>query len=202
MIKYAVTSACMNKCEYCIMRNVSRREEIDLDKVRSTLNTARALSHQIMLTGGEPTLSRFFNEKVEIARELFDEVYLSTANWRYMASPQVPNRHIDAITYTIHRKHDVNALINSGMYHKEIYVAIVWPQLAVIVDEYAEALNHMGFKGLTVNEDHRGTAVFDEESLVPIPGFSYKINRRGHCLDDMPIVMPDLEVEMSFSKWV
>lgn len=184
------------------MRNVSRREEMDLDKVRETLNVARALSHQIMITGGEPTISRWFNEKVRMARQLFDEVYLSTANWRYMASPQIANKYIDAITYTIHNKNDVGVLTESGIYHKTIYIATVWPQMRVIDEEYVRALAHIGFKGLTINEDHRGTEVFDDSHLPDIKGFNYKINRRGHCLDDMPIIMPDLEIEMSFSKWV
>ena len=203
MIKYAITSACMNKCEYCIMRNVQRSEERDLAKVQYALTTTRLFDDTIMLTGGEPTISLQFERKAEIAASIFNEVYLTTANWRYVASIQRANKHIDAITYTIHFPEDIYALSNSGLNvgNRPVYAAIVWPQLNEIVERAGE-LAVLGFSGLTINEDQRGTAAFDEDDLPDVSDFSYKVNRRGHCLSDTTIIFPDLEVETHFQKWV
>lgn len=203
MIKYAITSACMNKCEYCIDRNVVRREEHDLMKVRQVLADAAEHDNAIMLTGGEPTISLQFEDKAAVAAGLFDEVYLTTANWRYVASIQTANKYIDAITYTIHFPEDIYALSNSGLNvsRRPIYAAIVWPQLNEIVERAGE-LAILGFDGMTINEDQRGTAVFDEDDLPDVPDFSYKINRRGHCLSETTIIFPDLDVETHFQKWV
>ena len=203
MIKYAITSACMNQCKYCIMRNVQRQEERDLGKVYWALSDATDHDSTIMLTGGEPTISLQFEEKARIAADLFEEVYLTTANWRYVASIQTANKYIDAITYTIHFPEDVYALSNSGLNvgRKPIYAAIVWPQLNEIVERAGE-LAILGFSGLTINEDQRGTEAFDEDTLPDVPDFSYKINRRGHCLSETTIIFPDLDVETHFQKWV
>lgn len=138
-----------------------------------------------------------------MAAEIFDEVYLTTANWRYVASIQMANQYIDAITYTIHFPEDIYALSNSGLNvgQRPVYAALVWPQLNEIVERAGE-LAIMGFSGMTINEDQRGTAVFDEDMLPDVPDFSYKVNRRGHCLSETTIIFPDLDVETHFQKWV
>lgn len=204
MIKYAITSACMNKCKYCIMRNIQRQEEHNLSKVSRALWEAREHDNTIMLTGGEPTISLQFEEKAEIAAAIFDEVYLTTANWQYVASIQDANEYIDAITYSIHFPEDLYALANSGLHvgwDSPVYAAIVWPQLKEIVERAGE-LAIIGFDGLTINEDQRGNVVFDEDDLPDVPNFSYRVNRRGHCLSDTTIIFPDLEVDTHFQKWV
>ncbi len=185
------------------MRNVQRQEERNLSKVSLALWKAREHDNTIMLTGGEPTISLQFEEKAEIAASIFNEVYLTTANWRYVASPQRANKNIDAVTYTIHFPEDIYALSNSGLNvgDRPIYAAIVWPQLKEIVERAGE-LAIVGFSGLTINEDQRGTEAFDESDLPDVSNFSYRVNRRGHCLSDTTIIFPDLAVETHFQKWV
>ena len=185
------------------MRNVQRQEEHDLRRVGQVLYEAREHDNTMMLTGGEPTISLQFEEKAELAASIFNEVYLTTANWRYIASIQRANKHLDAITYTIHFPEDIYALSNSGLNvgDRPVDAAIVWPQLNEIVERAGE-LAVLGFSGLTINEDQRGTAAFDEDDLPDVSDFSYKVNRRGHCLADTTIIFPDLTVETHFQKWV
>lgn len=194
MLKYAITSACPKSCEYCIMRSVDRREERNLSKVRTVLELWRAHDNRIMLTGGEPTISSQFSAKYLIARELFDEVYLTTANV-YAFTENLP--WFDAITFSAHNLSDVELIPSLSLMTQTIYVSILAGQYRGYLPSF---LHSMGFAGLTINEEQRAGEPFNK-AIPRSSGFSIKINRKGYCMDET-IILPDLEVIHDFRPYL
>lgn len=190
MIKWMLTNKCNRRCNYCITGNVDMKEEMDLRKCFKDLSFFAKTETSIMITGGEPTLSPAFKEKVFMARLLFGDVFLTTANPGVLNRPP---RFIKAITFSLHGRNPEMFFVKQSKI--PVYASILHNQY---YPELPERLRIVNFRGLTINEDQRGTTDFEHELPLTDKRFRYKINRRGHCLEDMIIVMPDMSVTESF----
>jgi MoaA/NifB/PqqE/SkfB family radical SAM enzyme len=191
MLKHLLTAKCNRKCGYCISRNVHQEQApVVTNRLKAVYDSFP--DTQLMLTGGEPSMAEGFEEIVLVARMRFDELFLTTPN------PQMITKWLwglvfDAITFSIHDA-VIPEVKNSATAYASILDARYTPEL---VDE----LRAKGYAGLTINEEHRGTAVFDETQLPKVDGFSIRVNRRGKCLSE-PMIMPDLTTIADFSEYL
>lgn len=196
MLKYMITTECSRSCSYCITKNVKRIE-----------NTSRAdwvvkfwklwitnKVREIMITGGEPTLSMQFEEKLNYLKFVGFELHMTTQN--PLALTGKYDEYLTSITFS---RHGVN-LLNLPRVKSRVPV-----YLAVIADfEWYKNLPRdaklSGFSGLSINEEQRNGKTFNEK--LPAVGLSYKINRKGHCVDNELILLPDLELKTSFREYL
>lgn len=194
MIKWAMNAECSFGCEYCVMRNVHVKESTSLLKTARTLKFFGVLDKKIMITGGEPLQSNVFKQKLRLACQYFDEVYLTTAVHRALKGIEG----VDAITFSLHgRRPDLFNHIEEGV---TVYGSI-------LAHQYFPALpwelRSFGWAGLTINEDHRMEygGRFDE-GLLPeeMENFTIRINRAGSCIDE-EMLFPDLKWRL-FSPWL
>jgi hypothetical protein len=166
---------------------------MDLIRCFQKLRIFEKVHNEVMITGGEPTLSRAFKEKVLIGRLLFGDVFLTTSNAGVL---NIPPRFVKRITFSLH-----------GRDPEKFYVEHKRPVFASILDhQYTPDLPYKlrrgNFRGLTINEDQRGEGGFDQELPDLGKTFSYKVNRKGHCLDDFVIVFPDMSLTESFREYL
>lgn len=187
MIKHILTTA----CPYCITKNVPAIEPRPalIDETYAAL--AAQGESEIMLTGGEPTLDfELLTACLNAGRRYFQDVHLTTANPRFLGHWIA--KFFDSIVYS-HHDREPWALPFVG--------PSVRAYLAVLADQFHQGLvavaHASGFSGITVNEEQRAGERFEAEVLAPCPGFSIKINRRGHCLDQR-ILLPDLSIKENF----
>lgn len=146
---------------------------------------------EIMLTGGEPTMARFFLAYVNMARQVFPKVFITTQNEWVIQDYHLENT-FDAVTFSIH-----DEVIPEVRNNSIVYASILADRYRPIL---ASRLKLLGYSGLTINEEHRGTDVFSQE--VPhVKNFSIRINRRGKCLDE-EMILPDLTVITNFLNYL
>jgi len=144
-----------------------------------------------MLTGGEPSRAHMFSFYVSMAHQIFDRVFITTQEPFLIQHPHYDDQ-FDAITFSIHDA-IVPEVRNSATVYASILDARYKPEL---VNE----LVSKGYKGLTINENHRESAVFNEE-FPTVNGFSIRINRRGKCLDE-PMILPNLTTIENFKEYL
>jgi hypothetical protein len=195
MLKHITTSKCNRSCGYCISRNVKLIESHNIRGIVARYIEFNKKGHrEIMLTGGEPSMSKFFQTYIMLARQIFDRVFITTQN------PEIIQRNdgwinaktFDAVTFSIHDA-VIPEVTNGATVYASILDARYKPGLA-------ETLKAKGYSGLTINEEHRGTEVFNQE-LPNIEGFSIRINRRGKCLDE-PMILPDQTTIENFKEYL
>lgn len=193
MIKHILTLDCPRACAYCITRNVPACDPRP-DLLDPSYKAQAALGEtSLMLTGGEPTLDYdFLATCLEAGRRHFDEVHLTTQSRRFLDSFLA--KFFDSITYS-HHDRDPDDLPFVG--------PTVRTHLSVIDEQYLPILPILakasGFRGMTINEEQRAGDRFDETQLPDLrPGFTFKINRRGHCMGDK-ILLPDFTLTTDFT---
>lgn len=202
MLKYILTSECSKDCPYCITRNVKVKECSSMRKVEKLFKDLHKTHKAIMFTGGEPTESKYFLQKVNIASQYFFETYLTSSSEKVIVRPHFKDV-FNAITFSIH---DVNKAKQFRVENKAIVYA------SIMADQYHYRLPFIlkenGFAGLTVNEDHRKEYEYTDpdfilQAALPIiPNFSMKINRKGTCINGETIILPDLHVVTSFEEYL
>jgi hypothetical protein len=148
---------------------------------------------KLMLTGGEPLQSKLFDFKFVLAKSVSLKLYMTSADPAVLFLPH--RYHLDALTFSLHNR----PLANFGYCDDgtPIYLSIIASQYSPLL---AKEAYERGYAGLTINEEQRAGAVFDQE-LPELENFTYKINRRGHCLDTK-IIMPDMTVIDSFAPYI
>lgn len=166
----------MRECSYCITKNLKVKEVYSDYKLIQAF--CHAASHagfeNIMLTGGEPTLSGNFHRVERLAYTFFDKVYLTTANPKVLNTPSV---YLEAVTFSMHDEASTNYIAESGnTTYASILQYLYTPELPL-------KLKRQGFAGLTINEDNRGNTSFTAK-LPEIKDFSIRINRKGKCMDE------------------
>lgn len=192
MLKHLLTSRCNRSCEYCISRNVTQKEWFRPKQLLKIYDTFYRQGHrEIMLTGGEPTLAKFFMSYVNMARQVFPSVFITTQNPWVIEAYQFEYR-FKAVTFSIH-----DTVIPEVKINLPVYASILDEMYH---DGLIEELKRKRYAGLTINEEHRGTRVFSQE-IASSENFSVRINRRGKCLDE-PMILPDLTVITNFLNYL
>jgi len=192
MLKYMLTNECNRHCSYCITRNIHCEETTSLSRVQKVLWKLRLQGNEeIMITGGEPTLSKLYSLKLLTAGLIFTRVYITTQN-KKMLKERDEMHFIDAITFSLHGE-------------EPIKVEVDIPVFAAILDEqYYKGLpmklKKLGYAGLTINEEQRGKKTFNE-LLSNIKDFSIRINRLGKCMDET-IILPDLKIIHDYTPYL
>ena len=192
MLKHILTAKCNRNCGYCISRNIHQEEQHGVRGVVDRYMEFYKKGHrEIMLTGGEPSMSNFFPLYISLAKQIFDRVFITTQNPEIIQHRWYSNV-FTAITFSIHDA-KIPQVLNGSTVYASVLDARYQPGLA-------EALKEAGYAGLTINEEHRGTEVFSQP-LPVIEGFSIRINRRGKCLDE-PMILPDLTTIENFRDYI
>ncbi len=193
MLKHMLTTACPRSCEYCITRNIKADESRDWDAINKLYIDFKAQGHtEIMLTGGEPTSANDFYHRAYLAGNHFN-VHMTTQNPE-MISREMNDWVFDSIVYSLH---DGLKDEKVGLKKCRVYGAILDEQY---VPELPVRLKEQGFSGLTINEEQREGVTFDEE-LPEIEGFTIRINRAGHCMDET-IILPNLTVITDYTPYL
>lgn len=191
MLKHILTHACPRGCSYCITKNIKHSQELDLNRVELLYRDLRWEHEDIMLTGGEPTVAKNWRKIAGLARNYFPEVCITTQNPEIFEDLNA--YFFDRISFSLHGAEPVCV--------KHCRVPVF---AAILANEYSEELVkklvNLGYSGVTINEEQRAGDSFDIE-LPEIKGFSFKINRRGNCMDET-IIMPDLSICTDFTKYL
>jgi hypothetical protein len=148
-----------------------------------------------MLTGGEPTMVDNMDDIIMLANSFFKKLYITSQNPVVLTNSYY--NQFDAVTFSIHDKD-----------FRPLKVEVKVPVYAsVMTKNYApnlpRVLKHLGFAGLTVNEDQFSVeGPFQMDDLDSIPSdFSFRINRVGKCLEET-IILPDLSIITSFGQYL
>lgn len=198
MLKHMLTTQCPRNCEYCITRNVNIERYDGSRKTERVYKELKAQGHEnIMLTGGEPTSAPNFYAKAIIAYKVFGttHIHMTTQNIKMIDGTHTVNDGMfQSIIYSLH-----DDLTNEVVRLKKckVYSAILDRQYT---PDLPQRLKDHGFSGLTINEEQREGKSFTTE-LPEIEGFSIRINRLGHCLDET-IILPDLTVITDFRPYL
>lgn len=191
IFKHMLTHRCNRGCGYCITKHVITEELWSPDDVVPVYNQMALEGWQkIMLTGGEPTMARKYESRVELARQFFDKLFMTTQAAHVLTS-EFHEEMYDAITFSIHsRKLSPSIMVDINI---PVYASVIHFQAS---QELADALARQGFSGMTINVEQREgnkkalTEIFAPEGY---PDFSIRVNVLGKCMQDC-IVLPNLEV--------
>lgn len=221
MVKHILTTECPRSCNYCIAHkiNIPQTDLTTLEKMLPEIYFQLSLSHKsIMITGGEPTQSQFFDVYISYARRYFEKVFITTQD-EYLLGWKGSPKYFDAITFSWHDLKTWRYAVTNGA---TVYASI----LSHLYHEgIIKTLKELGYSGLTINENHFGKEVFDENLLLldkrftvekifdfesnkiliklNNDSFTIKINRRGECFKDETVyIMPDLSMRESFSEYL
>lgn len=205
MLKHVISSICNRKCDYCIARNIKEKQSYDLMALKKVYHDMYWQGHKaVMLTGGEPTIAPNFNAIVFLAFQVFDEVYLTTNDVNWVTKEKKLQHLIDGITLSLHDISEDGAtwqdLFRKSL-SKKVYASILDHQYFPGIEERL-AMKH--FDGLTICENNWSQNDFDESVLTQPEGheFSIRVNRRGHCIKQEFIILPDLRVISSFDDYM
>lgn len=222
MVKHILTTECPRSCSYCIAHkiNIPQADLHTIEKMLPEIYFQLSLSHKsIMITGGEPTQSQFFDLYISYARRYFEKVFITTQD-EYLLGWKGSKKYFNAIKFSWHDLKTWRYAVTNGA---TVYASI-------LTHLYSENLIHtvkaLGYSGLTINENHYGTDVFDEMALFYLKSFAVqkridfnipsefflldndesftiKINRRGECFqNDTVYIMPDLSMRESFEEYL
>ena len=199
MVKHILTTKCPRKCSYCISKNI-KIEQANYNLMGSNLyylyKELSSKHNSIMLTGGEPTQASYFDIYVVLARRYFKQVFITTQD-ESLLSWKDSKRHFDAITFSFHDLKVGKYAVTNG---STVYASIM---SHLYSDWLVINLKKLGYAGLTINENHFGTEIFNESQLPQIDGFSIKINRHHKCFKkDTVYIMPDLSIKTSFEEYL
>ena len=218
MVKHIITTECQRSCSYCISKKINI-EQVDLTyelpKLQKIYETLSSQHESIMLTGGEPSQAYLFHVYVKLARQYFKKVFITTQD-EYLLGWTGSKHYFDAITFSWH---DLKTWRYAVTNDAVVYASIL---SHLYSDWLIKTVKELGYSGLTINENHFTTDVFDESQLIAksykarkeyIDGhiilklnddpFTIKINRRGQCFNnDTVYIMPDLSIRESFEEYL
>lgn len=223
MLKHIITTDCNRKCTYCINRNIPSihkgftpiKDASDMmllkefyHKLAEQQITNGATEAKIMITGGEPMLHPKTSRILQVAWECFDSVHITTQSDQVFF---LPLHLLDSITFTLHDLEEI-VKIEKALYLIRMHTNKSIPMpvyVSILADKYRSTLPKelydIGVSGLTINEEQRGEILTDisaiEKTLPEIEGFSYKINKKGHCINET-IILPDLIIVTDFNKYL
>jgi len=146
---------------------------------------------EIMLTGGEPTRAKKFWAIVELAKNIFDKVHLTTQE--PLILEELWAEQFDTITFSLHD----DSIPKNQLKKPKVYASILGDKYS---DKLAMIVKGFGYDGMTINEEHREKVKFTN-LVIPMPNFSYKINRIGHCMDEY-IILQDLFIIKDFRPYL
>lgn len=197
MLKHMLTTKCPRSCEYCITRNVKAKEAVGPEADVATCELYEKLYREghkeIMFTGGEPTSAKGFVYHVLNAKARFDRVHMTTQNEEILSSDAALM--FDSIVFSLHDGYTGQKVTNGA----KVYASILADQYST---KLVTSLMAAGFAGLAINEEQREGSPFDEYQLPRnLKTFSFKINRRGHCMNET-IILPDLRVITDFTPYL
>lgn len=196
MLKYMITTKCPRSCSYCITRNVksvesTSKEDFSVRFWQLWLKGVR----EVMITGGEPTMAIAFEWKLNYLRFIGFRRHLTTQNPKALLGRY--DKYFTTITFS---RHGVDLLKLPRVKSKvPVYLSII-PDFEWY-PEIAREARELGFSGLSINEEQRNGKPFNEK-LPSLKNFSYKINRKGHCVENELILLPDLELKKSFKEYL
>ena len=204
IFKHIITTDCPRRCSYCLVRDVPPADElVSFAALRARYLELREAGYQeVMLTGGEPTLHPFYPAIVRLAWSVFDAVHLTTQNEGVLAGRNVwSDTLLTSVVFSIHDHSVLRRLLDSvASLPFRVYASVM---ASSYYSSLPAQLALCGFNGLSINEDARGTEVFDESRIPSTCGeFSIRVNRRGRCLDDTLILLPDLTITKSFRPYL
>jgi hypothetical protein len=168
---------------------------------------------EIMLTGGEPMCHPIFPVVVQLAWSVFRRVHLTTQDTGVLdGALPLSWRLLSSVVLSVHDQRALREVLDPSIVLPPYPVYV-----AVMADFFYRGLVpqlwQRGYAGLTINEDVRST----DRDLVPevlqawpctelaahdYDRFSIRINRRWECLDDTPILLPDLTLINSFRPYL
>jgi len=193
MLKHIITTKCDRECPYCITKNVPAGCTTDFKLLKETYKRLTKQGHkQIMLTGGEPTLAEDFQTLAFCAKMWFDKIHITTQNESMLDWVAM---YMDSVNFSIH---DRGIIPKAPSSNAPIYAAVM---VSSYYADLPNELNKLGYSGLTINEDYRGTEDF-ERPIPQIENFSIRINKRGYCITDETIILPSLEVITDFRPYL
>jgi hypothetical protein len=224
MVKHILTTECPRSCSYCIAHKIKipQAELRAIEKMLPEIYFQLSLSHKsIMITGGEPTQSQFFDLYISYARRYFEKVFITTQD-EYLLGWKGSKKYFDAITFSWHDLKTWRYAVTNGA---TVYASIL---SHLYSEELIHTVKELGYSGLTINENHFGKDVFDENVLLHLKSFAVeeiydfetantyfnillysdkfftiKINRRGECFkNDTVYIMPDLSMRESFAEYL
>jgi hypothetical protein len=209
MLKHILTTACPRRCSYCLTRNVPVLDVVVSPKrIQERYRQLRDEGCQeIMLTGGEPTCHPIFPVVVQLAWSVFRKVHITTQNTALLdGSLPLSRRLLSSAVLSVHDLRALREVLSPDIVLPPfpVYVAVMASSCYDSLDTLAHQLHLRGYAGMTINEDQRGTGE-EELSLAGLRApyvFSVRINRRGTCLDDTPILLPDLTLISSFRPYL
>ena len=197
MLKHMLTTRCPRRCKYCITRNIKADDCNHLGAITEVYKEMVAQGHtQIMFTGGEPTSTTDFAFKLDLAYKHFDEVHMTTQNRLMIDSTYrvMNDKYFTSIVYSLH----------DGITDEQVYLRETPVYGAILADQWYPRLPYeleaRGFSGLTINEEQRNGEPF-KENLPKIKGFSIRINRVGHCVNET-IILPNLQIITDFTPYL
>jgi MoaA/NifB/PqqE/SkfB family radical SAM enzyme len=220
MIKHILTTNCMNKCSYCISKNIHIEEYHGLDYIEKLVAIYfqyYKLHKTITFTGGEPTLANHLYDCWDAARIVFDEVFITSANPAILCEPKSAFR-FNAITFSLHTLHHIPKVENGAT----VYASIMSNKFNL---EIPYKLKELNYSGLTINENHflddfsdpfietflrsctgyKKSWSYDSgfDTIYNLHGFTIKVNRRGECFKQNTVyIMPDLTTRTSFEEFL
>jgi hypothetical protein len=184
-------------------------------RIQERYRQLREAGHQeIMLTGGEPTCHPIFPVIVQLAWSVFRRVHLTTQDTGVLdGSLPLSRRLLSSVVLSVHDRRALRDVLDPSIVLPPCSVYV-----AVMADFYYHGLVRQlelrGYAGLTVNENQRSTYETLNEApevlqawtcraeLSDNEGFSIRVNRRGTCLDDTQILLPDLTLIDSFRPYL
>lgn len=204
IFKHLITTDCPRSCSYCLTRNVPVVDgSVPLHEIRAKYWELFDKGYrEVMLTGGEPTCHPLYSVIVKLAWSVFSRVHLTTQNEAVIAGRGGwSDRLLASMVFSIHDRAALRRLSKiTNLWPFPVYASVM---ADFYCEELAELVRLLGFAGITVNENARGTEVFDESRLpASSETFSVRLNRRGHCLDDMLMLLPDLTTIKSFRSYL
>lgn len=208
LAKFIITGECPRQCPYCLSKHMRLEEDVNLIHVAMKLSELKNKGYTgIMVSGGEPTVSSLFKEKVYLCKAFFPFVAITTGQEGFLETPMA--KQFDEVVLSLHCGIMNTPQVPAGM---KVFASILDFQYDATIPK---KLADLGYAGLTISEDKFGKILFDSGRL-PRAGtvkyndgltgnarqFSTKLNRRSYCLADRHFLLPDLSITTDYSNFL
>ncbi len=209
MTKYVTTLACNKTCNYCLMAGLMDQKHkypiITNLKVFKVKMAAIQEDDEIMITGGEPVLDRMLMSKVEVLRDLYDKIHITTSSKSFVDS--MDTIEFDSVTFSPH-----GVLFDNVPHGVPIFLSIMAELYSY---ELVARARRFGYAGVSIQEDHTGRNKRTTQQIMAQDGvalhllcaedlsFSIKCVKKGTCINDGTlIIMPDLSILADLGPYV
>lgn len=134
---------CNANCKFCFWEEKPACEDY-LDKLQTNLNSLDRKFDQVSLTGGEPTLSPFFHEVLQIAIDRFNKVVLTTNGINLMNV-------MNDVRFSTYDTTEFCVNISRHHYDEDINQKIFDTMTVPDSKEIEEIIDSLSFQGFDVN---------------------------------------------------